>query len=70
MDSSNKDTSDDTVRLRRPPARVFTDECGNNVWMGDVEVVDLELVQIDDSSDDPYNNAKIVDTKSGLGPFK
>ena len=70
MNSNDKDNTSDTVRLRRPPARVFTDDCGNNVWMGDVEVVDLELVQVDDSNDDPYNNAEIVDTKSGVGPFK
>ena len=66
MNRNDKDTSGDTVRLRRPPARIFTDECGNNVWMGDVDVVDLELVQIDDKSDDPYNTGKALDTRSVL----
>ena len=70
MNSDDEYNTDDTVRLRRPPSRIFTDDCGNNVWMGEIEVVDLELVQIDDSSDDPYNNAKLVDTKSGIDRLK
>lgn len=44
----------DTVRLLRPPPRVFTDPVGGNIWMGDVEVVDLELVNTEIS--DPYNS--------------
>ncbi len=45
----------DTVRLLRPPPRVTTDECGRNIWMGDVEVLDLELAPA--ANCDPYNSA-------------
>ncbi len=51
-----ENTYEETVRLRRPPPRVFTDPCGHNVWMGEVEVLDLELVQVE--STDPYNSAE------------
>ena len=47
---------EDTVRLRRPPPRVFTEIQGRTVWMGDVESFDLEL-EPESKSDDPYNNA-------------
>ena len=67
MDSTDKDSSGDTVRMRRPPARVFTDSVGVNVWMGDIEVVDFELVQIDETSDDPYNSARSLDDETGFG---
>lgn len=46
---------EDTVRLLRPPPRVFTDTRGRSVWMGDIEVLDLELVPAANS--DPYNSA-------------
>ena len=59
MSSKLDDGSGDTVRLLRPPPRVFTDQCGRNVWMGEVEVLDLEVVQIDNT--DPYNSAKVRD---------
>jgi len=49
------DKSDDTVRILRPPPRVFTDALGNNVWMGDIEPLELELEQV--SISDPYNSA-------------
>lgn len=52
--SSELETGD-TVRLLRPPPRVVTDTLGQNVWMGDVEILDLELVQVESS--DPYNSA-------------
>ena len=55
MSDERKDRHEDTVRLLRPPPRVFTDDCGNNVWMGDIDVVDLELVEAANS--DPYNTA-------------
>ncbi len=55
MSGETIDKSGDTVRLRRPPPRVYTDPCGHNVWMGEFEVLDLELVE--DSNTDPYNNA-------------
>ena len=47
---------EDTVRLRRPPPRVYTETQGQTVWMGDVESFDLEL-EPESKSDDPYNNA-------------
>ena len=59
MSSKLEDRSGDTVRLRRPPPRVFTDPCGRNVWMGDIEVVELEAVQVVNT--DPYNSAKDSD---------
>ena len=55
MNSETKDRSGDTVRLLRPPPRVFTDEKGNNVWMGEIEVLELEPVQVVNT--DPYNTA-------------
>lgn len=56
MSDLQKKTYDETVRLLRPPPRVFTDHCGRSVWMGEVEVLDLELVQVE--STDPYNSAE------------
>ena len=50
-----KEKSGDTVRIPRPPARVFTDPLGKNVWMGEVEPLELELEQAVNT--DPYNSA-------------
>ncbi len=49
----------DTVRIHRPPPRVFTNALGRNVWMGAVEPADLELEQ--PVSTDPYNSAGVRD---------
>lgn len=49
----------DTIRLLRPPPRVFTDPLGRNVWMGEVETLELEPVS--EINTDPYNNADISD---------
>ncbi len=51
----------DTVRILRPPPRVFTDIIGCNVWMGDVDPVELALEETPDH--DPYNSAEVVDFK-------
>ena len=51
----------DTVRILRPPPRVFTDALGHNVWMGEVEPLELELEQM--SISDPYNSAEIGRTR-------
>jgi len=59
MSDKLEDRSGDTVRLRRPPPRVFTDPCGNNVWMGDIEIIELEAVQVVNT--DPYNSATTSD---------
>ena len=59
MSDLRKSRSDDTVRLLRPPPRVFTDPCGHNVWMGEVEVLELELQQAVPT--DPYNSAESDD---------
>lgn len=56
--------SGDTVRLLRPPTRVFTDPCGHNVWMGEVEVIKLEPVQTVNT--DPYNNVNVVEIWSNI----
>ena len=55
VSSESKENPEDTVRLRRPPPRVYTDQCGRNVWMGEVEVLELELVEAVNT--DPYNSA-------------
>ena len=65
MNSKSEDRLGDTVRLLRPPPKVFTDPLGRNVWMGEVEVLELEPVQevntdpynIADSADDPRSNS-------------
>ena len=56
MSDKRTDTPDDTVRLRRPPPRVFTNVVGQSVWMGDVEPLELELEQPAINTD-PYNTA-------------
>ena len=53
--------SGDTVRILRPPPRVFTDVIGTNVWMGDVDPIELALE--DTPNHDPYDSAEIVDFK-------
>jgi hypothetical protein len=57
MSDKTNQSAGDTVRLRRPPPRVFTDVLGQNVWMGEVEPLELELEQL--PSSDPYNNATL-----------
>lgn len=64
MSDPATDRPEDTVRLLRPPPRVFTDPLGNNVWMGDVEVHELELVEPDNT--DPYNSADAASTRSRI----
>lgn len=59
MRGESEPGSGDTVRLLRPPPRVFTDPCCHNVWMGEVEVIKLEPVQTVNT--DPYNSVNVVD---------
>ena len=59
MSSNPKQQSGDTVRLLRPPPRVFTDTLGRNVWMGEIEVLELELEEA--ANADPYNSADTRD---------
>lgn len=48
----------DTVRILRPPPRVFTELNGRSVWMGDVEPLELALeVPV---NTDPYNNVEVT----------
>jgi len=54
MNSEPTDDPGDTVRLLRPPPKVFTRPRGQTVWMGDVDGLELELVE--ESHSDPYNN--------------
>jgi len=58
MSNSLKDKSGDTVRILRPPPRVFTDSRGQNVWMGDVEPLELAFEHPENT--DPYNSAEVV----------
>ena len=57
MSNDFEDKPEDTVRILRPPPRVFTDMLGRNVWMGDVEPVELGL-EIEVNTD-PYNSAEV-----------
>ena len=57
MNTNPSKNIEDTVRLRRPPPRVFTQIQGQTVWMGEVQALELEL-EAEPTSDDPYNTAK------------
>lgn len=48
--------SGDTVRILRPPPRVYTNPLGRNIWMGDVEP--LELALDNPPNTDPYNTVE------------
>jgi len=56
MMGDTTEDSGDTIRLLRPPPRVFTEARGQTVWMGDIEVLEFEL-QDDEAGRDPYNSA-------------
>ena len=58
MNRNFKEKSGDTVRIMRPPPRVFTNDTGCNVWMGEVEPLELELEQ--QVNTDPYNTAEVT----------
>ena len=58
MNTKSEARLGDTVRLLRPPPKVFTDPLGRNVWMGEVEVLELEPVQ--EVNTDPYNSVNTV----------
>ncbi len=59
MSDSTKNHIGDTVRVLRPPPKVFTDNLGKNVWMADIEPVELELE--DAGTADPYNSSATND---------
>lgn len=52
---SDKNHIGDTIRVLRPPPRVFTNQVGGNVWMGEVEPAELELE--DAATSNPYDSA-------------
>ena len=56
MDGSKRKQTGDTVRIKRPPPKVFTDELGRNVWMSGVEPCRLELETDGSREFDPYNS--------------
>ncbi len=58
MSENLNDKPGDTVRILRPPPRVFTDLCGRNVWMGGVEP--LELALENPANTDPYNSLDVA----------
>jgi hypothetical protein len=58
MSEQSENTIGDTVRILRPPPRVVTALNGRNVWMGEVEP--LELALEDSSGSDPYNNTQVT----------
>lgn len=49
-------SNDDTVRILRPPPKVYTDELGHNIWMSGVDPIALEVSGEAGKSTDPYNN--------------
>lgn len=55
MNTDTTDNTDDTVRLLRPPPKVFTKPRGQTVWMGDVDGLELELAESTPEYD-PYNS--------------
>lgn len=56
MDGLKRHRTGDTVRIKRPPPKVFTDEVGCNVWMSGVEPCWLELETDAAREFDPYNS--------------
>ena len=58
MSDNPMDKSGDTVRILRPPPRIFTDSCGRNVWIGGVEPIELALEH--PVNTDPYNSAEVT----------
>ena len=59
MDGSKRKQTGDTVRIKRPPPKVFTDELGRKVWMSGVEPCRLELESDGSREFDPYNSGVI-----------
>ena len=68
MSENLKEETGDTVRILRPPPRVFTDYAGRNVWMGDVEPLELSLD--DPTSTDPYNSVEVTRYSLVQSPFE
>lgn len=58
MSENLENKTGDTVRILRPPPRVYTDLTGRNIWMGEVEP--LELAIDDTNSTDPYNSVEVT----------
>ncbi len=58
MSNNLMDEPGDTVRILRPPPRVFTDLSGRNVWIGGVEPIELALEH--PTNTDPYNSADVA----------
>ena len=54
--TSKRNQIGDTVRIKRPPPKVFTDELGRNIWMSGVEPCRLELETDRSREFDPYNS--------------
>ena len=57
--------ADDTVKICRPPPRVYTDPLGQTVWMGEIEPLDLEMEE--SVATDPYDSARVGDPWSRIG---
>ena len=56
----NSEPTGDTIRILRPPPRVYTNPLGQNLWMGEVEPVELELDREHGTNTDPYNSAPLI----------
>lgn len=57
MEDMNEQQADATVRLQRPPPKVYTDERGRTIWMGGVESCRFELETDIALSTNPYDSA-------------
>jgi hypothetical protein len=57
MNQPDKKHCGDTVRILRPPPKVYTTELGHNVWMSGVEPLELNIAAETTGSTDPYNCA-------------
>lgn len=55
MDKPDSKNLDDTVRILRPPPKVFTDERGRTFWMCGVDPCELTLDVDWGFSTDPYD---------------
>lgn len=56
MNLKLNENNGDTVRILRPPPKVYTDELGHNIWMSGVDSIALEVSGETGNSTDPYNH--------------
>lgn len=62
-ESASEPSLADTVRIRKPP-RVYTTVMGQNIWMGEVESVELELEPSEGTN--PYDSGVVDNPWDGV----